>query len=109
MSEVVRVYGFGSYFTGTDKPRDIDLLMIHKSVDKASCEFAITCKCMLIRHLPMADIVLLSEQEAEQNCFIARSSAVPIGHIESEEVAEQVSSLVQSIKFHRSPSQVHPR
>lgn len=96
--EGVKVFGFGSFFAQFPiLPRDIDLLVIHRSMDKQSCGFAIACKYLILQALPTADVVLLSEQEAEGNKFIARSGAVPLGYIWEEGIDEQIKALVNVI------------
>ena len=87
------VYGFGSSFRGSERPQDIDLLLLHRSTEGASCHFAIDCKRDFQRHLPDVDVVLLSIVEARNNGFIARASAIRLGVIESDKREAQVRAL----------------
>ena len=93
MRETVLVYGFGSSFRGSERPQDIDLLLLHRSTERASCDFAIDCKRDFQRHLPDVDVVMLSIVEARNNGFVARASAIRLGIIESNKREAQVRAL----------------
>jgi hypothetical protein len=93
LNESIVVYGFGSFFSGKDKPRDIDLLLVHRSTDMKSCKFAIDCKERLRSAIPLADIVLLSAAEAESLNFIERAKAVRLGNLSFESMDADVEVL----------------
>lgn len=81
MNEELKVYGFGSFFSGHTKFQDIDILIVHRNGEDKSCQFAIWCKRMLMSKLIEADITILSESEERQFSFIAKSSAWRIGKV----------------------------
>lgn len=90
MSESLTVHGFGSFFRNVCDARDIDLLLLHRSTDPISCEFAIRCKAYLEHVLPTADIVLLSQNEEQEIQFLAKSKAVVLGTLLDEDIGLQV-------------------
>ncbi|MGX1692330.1 hypothetical protein [Brevundimonas naejangsanensis] len=97
MNQTLVVYGFGSFFRGAKKPGDIDLLLIHRSTDQASCLFAVECKRHFQRHLPHVEVVMLSAIEAEQNEFISRAEAIRLATIDSDSSESQVLDLARRI------------
>jgi hypothetical protein len=98
MMQSLRVYGFGSFFAGGDRPNDLDLLLLHQSTDAASCQFAIDCKTKIMLTLPTADVVMLSEREAEGHQFLVRSKAVALGELHAGTVDAQVQALADRIR-----------
>lgn len=73
MTEVVDVYGFGSFFfRGAAAPRDVDLLIVHPRVDQLSIHFAIRCKWALRNSIGGADVVMLSKSEERELAFIKK-------------------------------------
>ena len=104
MTEQISVFGFGSFFCGDENAQDIDLLLIHQSTDIRSCRLAIDCKRHFLRMLPRADVVMLSIGEAKRNGFIARSGAIALGTLDSENIEATVQELVSQIR-----SKVHRR
>lgn len=98
MKDVLAVFGFGSFFRRAENARDIDLLLIHRSNDLASCRLAIECKQLFQRSLSGVDVVMLSKSESEQNQFVARSGAIALGFIDSENCKTQVLELVERIR-----------
>lgn len=105
MSETVTVYGFGTYFGARENPSDIDLLVVHLSTTRQSCEFAICCKKLILQAFPNADVTLLSEQEADGSQFIVRSGALALTQVCSDLLREQMSTLFELIGSYRSPVQ----
>lgn len=94
----LRVYGFGSFFNRSIRPNDIDLLLVHRSTDRVSCQFAIDCKTEIRLALPEADVVMLSENEADGLQFLMRSKAVVLGRLHSGDLEAQVRALVNRIR-----------
>ena len=99
MNECLQVFGFGSFFAGTSHPKDIDLLLVHQSASRPSCELAIGCKRRFLEALSTAHVVLLSEQEERGNQFIARAGAVALGEVCVRRLDEDVRALVSAISF----------
>jgi hypothetical protein len=102
LKDKLTVYGFGSCFNGTGISNDIDILIIHESIDYDSCQFAIRCKRFFASNLDDTDITILSSLEERQINFIWKSSARFIGIVlkESEEsdLREVLEKIVQAGK-----------
>jgi hypothetical protein len=98
MMQSLKVYGFGSFFTGEGQPNDLDLLLLHRSTDAASCQFAVDCKIEIRLAFPNADIVMLSQEEAAGNEFLARSNAVVIGELHAGDLQFQLRALAKQIR-----------
>lgn len=95
----MKIYGFGSYFKGSEIFNDIDLLIVHESLDRDSCLDAIRLKIEIIARIDKADIVLLSMAEETQFNFIKVASAIPLVVCESifnDEILDELESKVQS-------------
>lgn len=97
MTESLTVYGFGSFFIDNAQPNDIDLLLLHRSADIASCQFAIACKAQIKSALPFADIVMLSQAEAESFKFVDRTGAVRLATLSSDRLNAQVQVLARRL------------
>lgn len=97
MTETIAVYGFGSFFTGDADPQDIDLLLLHRSSDDESCQFAIDCKAAIKSALPNADIVMLSQSEADDLQFLTRAKAVALGELYHDNLGTQARALVSML------------
>lgn len=97
MTEIVTVYGFGSSFRTFGRARDIDILLVHRSIDRPSCRFAIACKRDIQIHMPNVDVTMLSIAEAETSNFIAKSSARQIGLVTSDSREAQIQELLKNI------------
>ncbi|TNB48193.1 hypothetical protein FF124_07600 [Martelella lutilitoris] len=96
--ESSEIYGFGSAFTISDKARDIDLLIVHKSTDFASCLFAITCKQRLIASVFDAHITMLSENEEKHCDFIETAQALRLGTIFKDSFDTDLTNLVTALR-----------
>lgn len=81
MSEELVIYGFGSYFLGCVQFEDIDILIVHRSGNYESCQFAIRSKQFLASNLFKSDITILSRREEQHLSFIAKSGALYIGNV----------------------------
>lgn len=97
MIESLTVYGFGSFFRGSDHPNDIDLLLLHRSTQLESCKFAIFCKNQLKSALPFVDIVMLSRTEAENLDFVERAKAEQLASLRSDMIEADLQALVHRI------------
>ena len=97
MTESLTVYGFGSFFNGKARPRDIDLLLLHRSTDFESSKFAIDCKAQIRAALPFADVVMLSYAEAESLNFVERSKAVRLNDVHAESMETDVHALASRL------------
>ena len=97
MTESLTVYGFGSFFNGKARPRDIDILLLHRSTDFASSKFAIDCKARIKLALPSADIVMLSQAEAESLDFLERAKAIQLHKVSAESMDADVRALASRI------------
>jgi len=97
LTESVAVYGFGSFFNGKTRPRDIDLLLVHRSTGSESCKFAIDCKAQIKSELPAADVVMLSQAEAESLDFLERAKAIKLGDVGAASMAADVQALAARI------------
>ncbi len=97
MTESVAVYGFGSFFNGKARPRDIDLLLVHRSTDSESCKFAIDCKAQIKSELPAADVVMLSQAEAESLDFLERAKAIKLDNVSAATMEADVRALANRL------------
>jgi hypothetical protein len=98
MTHTATIFGFGSFFRkGPGFANDIDLLLLHRTVDFESIEFAIGCKKMIRGTLPKAHVVMLSDAEERERDFIRRSSAVFLAEIESDLASGQIVAFSAAI------------
>ena len=97
MTISVSIYGFGSAFVGKVAARDIDFLIVHPSTDPASCRLAIACKRGLCERVPLAHVTMLSETEEAHFKFIEAASAMSLGTVREEKLANDLDVLVKSI------------
>ncbi len=97
MTESIAVYGFGSFFNGKARPRDIDLLLLHRSTDLESSKFAIDCKAQIKSEIPAADIVMLSQAEAESLDFLGRAKAIKLQNVSAATMEADVRALASRL------------
>lgn len=102
MTDIVKVYGFGSYFARSRYPRDLDLLLVHASIKKRSCEHAIECKAIILQKIPDGHITLLSVNEEMLAGFIRRSGAVILGSVSEESTEVDARSICEAIVRYRA-------
>jgi len=95
--EYVAVYGFGSFFNGISKYRDIDLLILHQSTSYESCQFSIWCKYYFVNKLFSAHITILSRLEEYQFSFIERSRAKILGFVFADTAQMDLDIINQKI------------
>lgn len=72
----ISVYGYGSYFKGGDKYKDIDILITHISADYSSCLEVIALKKAIVNEIESADVTILSCVAELEFKFIQQSKAV---------------------------------
>jgi hypothetical protein len=95
LTQTAQIYGFGSFFNeGRTTAEDIDLLLVHDSVERGSIDFAITCKSHIRALTPHAHIVLLSVSEERELAFLLKSKAILLGAVSSVETLSQLSTLL---------------
>jgi len=104
VSEKVSVYGFGSFFNGYQKYRDMDILLVHQSSKTQSCRFAIQCKRFLLSSYSSADVTILSQSEEQQISFLERSGANKIGEINIQRKSSDLSEVLVKIDEYRNQS-----
>lgn len=97
MSEVVEMYGFGSFFRERTEFHDIDILIIHRSTQYESCQFAIWCKKMLLSICADAHVSMLSETEEHQIAFVSKSSALRLGEVRKPSAEDDLQAIVEQI------------
>jgi hypothetical protein len=92
------IYGFGSYFNEHTRFEDVDILIVHRSGDYESCQFAIRCKQFLVSSIAEADITILSEPEEQQVSFVPKSSARYIGKVFDESEESDLHAILRKIR-----------
>ena len=95
--DYIEIYGFGSYFKAKEKPKDIDLLIVHQSLEPSSIKLAIKCKKLLKTSLSGADITMLSTKEEKEAGFIETSDAEYLCSIRSTDLKAGLSRLIEKI------------
>jgi hypothetical protein len=94
--EVVDLYGFGSFFSDQNSsPRDIDLLIVHQSIDSSSINFAIDCKAAIKSLIPSADTVVLSTSEEQELAFVQKCSGKFLGRLTEADPSAQLKAIVR--------------
>lgn len=99
----MKIYGFGSYFSGEKNYRDIDLLIVHDSGNYNSCIQAIECKKLILKEINNSSVSILSKIEELDFDFISRSHAVLLGEINEaclidKDSIENITYMVKMIK-----------
>lgn len=98
--QTAKLYGFGSYFEkGLAVVNDVDLLLVHRNVGRASIEFAIRCKKIIRVTIPTVHVVMLSDCEESELDFICQCNAVYLADIKDELVCEQIVALGESLVY----------
>lgn len=105
MKESLAVYGFGSFFNGSVRSSDIDILLVHRSTERASCVFAIECKRVIREKISEADVTMLSTAEANSQRIFARADLTLIGTVtEGNHIVDMkviISTLLSTIAARR--------
>lgn len=89
----VSIYGFGSFFRGDFYSQDVDILVLHKSIDRKSIALAIRSKRCLERMIAGAHVTMLSESEERHFDFIHSSGAKQLGTVFSEEPEDSLKTI----------------
>lgn len=89
----ISIYGFGSFFNGSGKFKDVDLLIIHDSNCYESCLEAISLKREILDNIDNTDVTMLSKSEEFQFKFIEKAYAIPLCFCEHGKVKESVNNL----------------
>ncbi len=101
----VSVYGFGSYFSAPTTANDIDILIVHESLDRTSCEFAIFCKSRLHKLLAHLHVTMLSAKEEQDAYFIATAQAYLLGAVSKNDAENNLLRIANIIKnFDKKPA-----
>lgn len=90
------IYGFGSFFRSDDVTGDVDFLIVHQSVEEASCRFGIQCKKLIQAKLPNAHITLLSKREEKSLAFIRTAKAEHLGDVDDNNFEDQTLAILTS-------------
>lgn len=95
----MKIYGFGSFFNGSEIFGDIDLLIIHSSNSYESCLDAIALKQEIVAHIDNADVTMLSKSEEFQFKFIEKTHAIPLCSCRKRDRREVVRDLKLSFSL----------
>ncbi|EFE3929093.1 hypothetical protein CHZ71_003398 [Escherichia coli] len=87
------IYGFGSFFNGSETFNDIDLLIVHSSNSYDSCLEAIALKREILSRISNADVTMLSKSEEIQFNFVENAKAFPLGSYTEKKKEDVVSDL----------------
>ena len=86
---------------------DIDILLVHKSIDLHSCSVAINCKKSIKARIQNSDIVMLSINEEKELSFIKKSKALLIGYIRINYMKKDVKYILNKIlKQHKLSKEI---
>ncbi|MGQ1155919.1 hypothetical protein ACT436_04525 [Acinetobacter baumannii] len=95
--EILRLYGFGSFFNFKTTTADIDFLVIHADITKSSCEKAIVLKNNILKLVCNAEVTMLSNKEECEINFILKSKAILLGLINSSNIEKELHFLFESL------------
>lgn len=95
--EILRLYGFGSFFNFKTTTTDIDFLIIHTDITKSSCGKAIILKNNILKLVCNADVTMLSNKEECEMDFILKSKAILLGPINSSSIEKELRLLFESL------------
>ncbi|WP_444924375.1 hypothetical protein ACJJH9_03855 [Microbulbifer sp. DLAB2-AF] len=100
------LYGFGSYFNDSQSYNDIDLLIVHDSIDRKSCLNAISLKKHIAQEIRFADISILSKSAELEFDFIMKSKATFIFEFEGEYRKSMFSEISKAVLFFKNINRV---
>ena len=104
MTETVDLYGFGSFFSDQGSvPRDVDLLVLHRRIDRSSINFAIQCKALIKSLIRNADVVILSKSEEQELAFLWKCSGKLLGMVADTDPNGQLEAIFRSPFMHSNP------
>jgi siroheme synthase (precorrin-2 oxidase/ferrochelatase) len=95
--ETAEVFGFGSFFRASGSYRDIDLLVLHRSTEAASCGLAVHIKRHLIKAIPLAHITMLAYSEEQDMRFVEQSVARFLSIIHEDKFREDCDALALQV------------
>lgn len=95
--EVLKIYGFGSFFKGIKTYKDIDLLIIHSEISKHSCQIAIICKSRILEKIDNIDLSMLSIKEEKSLNFIEKSNAFLLGTVQENDIDTDLKKILENI------------
>jgi len=98
----ISLYGFGSYFDESRSHNDIDLLIVHDSVDRKSCLNAISLKKHIAQEIRTADISILSKSAELEFDFIGKSKATLTFEFEGEYRESMFSEISKAMHFSKT-------
>jgi hypothetical protein len=102
LSEVVKIYGFGSYFFDKPQYNDIDILIVHRNSGFESCQFAIQCKQFFVLNVDGVDVTILSQQEERQMSFIEKSRSKYLGKVNEGCFESDLDEMLNRIRAVRT-------
>jgi hypothetical protein len=97
--EVLKLYGFGSFFNNGKSISDIDFVIIHRNTSRESCEEAISLKQLIVVKVPNADVTMLSEKEESEMNFIEISRAKLLGSIKSSKIRKELFYILDQYEI----------
>jgi len=96
------LYGFGSYFDDSHSHNDIDLLIVHDSIDRESCLNAISLKKHIAQEITNADISILSKSAELEFDFVVKSKATLIFEFEGEYRESMFGEISKAVHFSKT-------
>ncbi len=102
MKLTISVYGYGSYFNGTSKYRDIDILITHISTDYNSCLEVIALKKSIVHEVEGADISILSCVAESEFNFIQKSKAILLAEFVKKPNKLVLTELFQKVRGYKN-------
>lgn len=97
--EVLKLYGFGSFFNIGKSTSDIDFVIIHRNTSRQSCEEAISLKQLILVKVPNADVTMLSDKEESEMNFIEISRAKLLGSINSSKIRKELFYILDQYEI----------
>ncbi len=95
------VYGFGSYFKGSSLYQDIDILVVHSSIDRTSCLEAISLKKSIVKEIEKVVVSILSKSAELDFNFIEKSKAILLHEFNGDYRQSALENIVHKIHSHR--------
>jgi hypothetical protein len=98
----ISVYGYGSYFIGNSKYKDIDILITHISTDYNSCLEVIALKKSIVNEIEGADVTILSCVAESEFNFIQQSKAVLLSEFVQNPNKLILTELFQKVRGYKN-------
>lgn len=94
MTETIDLYGFGSFFSPqVSVPRDVDILILHRRIDRSSINFAIQCKVAIKSLIRNVDVVMLSKSEEQELAFLRKCRGKLLGRVTDTDPNGQLEAI----------------